>query len=492
MRNVLILHTDQQRYDCLGCSSNPYIETPNIDALAAEGTVFTRHISANTVCMPSRASLLTGLYPPGHGVWENGVALNRREYIPFDRDRHGDACVHQPTTMADMFAEAGYNTAAFGKLHLTPFLAPESYGYHECSKIWNSGKLDDWYGPYYGFEHYEAATTHGPLSVGHYMNHLRREHPDVLQAIRNKMQSPRTTQLGDLLTVPTPVELHPSLWLADRFCDYLKQKRDGSKPFFAFVGFPDPHHPFTPCEDIAKRFEGAEVHTPHDPEGHAIEESISSRMGESIAKLSEHERKRVIQYTYAMIYQIDMAVGKILNALKDNDEWDNTIIVFTSDHGDFLADHALLRKGHLASHSLLHIPFILRAPGEKQPSRVDIPMSNADVLPTLASMTDVTGPDYIHGEDILNVLEHGQPHHAFSYSGGIGGGNYTVYDDKHRYTYSPASGRVDLFDHQEDPGECRNIASSAGNRDLVEHMQRLIEGALMTHYRPILNHVAPW
>jgi arylsulfatase A-like enzyme len=102
-----------------------------------------------------------------------------------------------------------------------------------------------------------------------------------------------------------------------------------------------------------------------------------------LSKFSPEERRRIIQYTYAMVYQIDRAAGRILQAIKDHDLWENTIIIFTSDHGDFLGDHGRLRKGAVGSDALLHVPFILRAPGSRLPGRVDVPMSNADVLPTL-------------------------------------------------------------------------------------------------------------
>ena len=105
--NILIIHADQQRYDSLGCTGNPYVRTPNLDRLASEGTLFTRHISSNTICMPSRASLFTGLYPPGHNVWTNGIPLNRREYSHVNQQSIGERVCPEPPTAADIFAGAG-------------------------------------------------------------------------------------------------------------------------------------------------------------------------------------------------------------------------------------------------------------------------------------------------------------------------------------------------------------------------------------------------
>lgn len=123
-KNVIILLADQQRFDSLACHGNRHARTPNLDRLAAGGTVFTRHLSSSPICSPSRASLMTGLYPPGHNVWCNGVPLNRREYSVTDpRGERGPGDAQsgfhpEPATIADCFTQAGYDTVGFGNLRL--------------------------------------------------------------------------------------------------------------------------------------------------------------------------------------------------------------------------------------------------------------------------------------------------------------------------------------------------------------------------------------
>lgn len=492
--NVLVIHTDQQRYDSLGCSENPYARTPNLDRLAAEGTCFTRHISSNTICMPSRASLFTGLYPPGHNVWTNGVALNRREYADLDMHRVGGQVRPEPPTLADVFAEAGYDTAAFGKLHLTPNLAPPSYGYPETWANWDAGRFGDWHGPYYGFRHVEMTQGHGeqPCHRGHYAAWLQREHPDIYRNVASTDAVERPVPaLRDLYPSPVPGELHNTTWLANRFRAYLEDRPAG-RPFFAFIGFPDPHHPFTPSYDVVRDFEGIEVPDPVDPAGEAVAGTPLAEAGTDVSAFSREDRRIIRRYTYAMIHQIDAAVGHMIDGLERAGLWEETLVVFTSDHGDFLGDHGRLRKGYTPADSLLHLPFILRAPGAALPARVDTPMSNVDVLPTLTALTSVTPPEWIHGADMTEVVSRGEDHVALAYcsNGDPAVTNYTLYDARYRYTLYPQRGYAELYDHRTDPGECRNLVDAQPDRAAA--MRGRIETSLIQHRNPILGRVSAW
>ncbi|MHC4787635.1 MAG: sulfatase family protein, partial [Planctomycetota bacterium] len=498
-KNVLIIHADQMRYDALGCSGNEHAVTPNIDALADAGTVFDRHIVSNPVCMPSRATLLTGLYPPAHGVYANGVPLGREDYVHLTEEERERNVFRQPATIADLFAGAGYQTASFGKLHCTPYLADATYGFQESRELWESGALGDWHGPYYGFQHVEMTWGHGeqPCMVGHYAQWLEREHPDVRAAVASPdhIQRPVPGQ-RDLWPSPVPSELHNTTWLADRFCRFLEGRGADERPFFAFVGFPDPHHPFVPPRDLAEQFEGIDVPEPFDPEGEALRghPRHEELRRQSITHLSPEERRWIVRYTYAMVHLIDRAAGRMIQALKDRGLYEDTVLVFTSDHGDFLCDHGLLRKTGLGFDPLLHVPFVMRAPGADLPGRVALPMSNADVLPTLAGLCGVGTPGHLHGEDIVAAVRSGADRYALAYCNGLSPArsNYTVYDSHHRMTLHSATGHVELFDHRADPGETRDLASEPSSRGAVKEMTRVIQDALLHHYAPRHQHVARW
>ncbi len=478
---------------------NPYIKTPNLDRLAGSGTVFTRHIAANPVCMPSRVSLMTGLYPPGHGVYTNGIPLNRNEYA----NTH-DWKLYEPLTMADAFQQAGYATASFGKLHLTPNIEndkrehkcpvyPETYG--EMTKE----EFRDWHGPYYGFEHVEFTAGHGeiPVTCGHYAFWLKDQAPALFAELIDyanpygikpeecgRIKLPLKENY-DLYPSKIPHELHNTNWLAERFVDYLENQRPDDKPFFTYIGFPDPHHPFTPSYDIMAQFEGCTVKTPYDPEGSGIKEHPCGRK-------SGHIDPEVLRYTYAMIYQVDLAVGKIIDAVEKAGLWEDTIIVFTSDHGDFLGDHGLLYKAQFGSNALLHVPFIMRVPGAALPSRSDVPMSNVDVMPSLLACAgnDISGLRG-HGEDITKCLDNfSRQVFAYASDSTPESVNYTVYDENFRYTWFPALGFDELFDHRRDPGEARNLASEPEYKSRVEIFRNAIKDKLIEHRNPIVGQIS--
>jgi arylsulfatase A-like enzyme len=490
-RNIIILHADQQRYDSMGCTGNEFAVTPNLDRLAAASTVFTCHVSANTVCMPSRASLMTGLYPPGHNVWSNGVALPRREY--------GQGYGFEPATLADVFAAAGYDTAAFGKTHFTPTLSAPSTGYPESVAAWNDGHLDDWHGPYYGFRHVELTLNHGlgTLQAGHYARWLEREHPDVYNHARTgaaRAERP-VSGLNDLYASPLPADLHYSAWLAGRLCEYLENGRAAGQPFLAFVGFPDPHHPFTPSYDVLERFEGIDVKEPCDPTGECAQDHPTlGSAGDNVKYYLDEERRTIIRYTYALVYQIDLAVGRILDRLEELGLWDDTIVIFTGDHGDYLCDHGRLRKSGIATDALLHLPFLMRAPGADWPAQIDAPMGNCDVLPTLAALTGVEPPDGLHGQDMCSVLRSGEPHQALAFcpNSSRRTANYTIYDGPYRYTTYPRLGFDELYDHRSDPGECANLAGESGQAERVAFLKRTIEKRMLEVYDPHLGRAADW
>ncbi len=497
--NVLLFHCDQLRYDCIGSNGNRYVRTPNIDALATAGTVFSRHIAANTVCMPSRASLLTGLYPPGHGLTANGIALNRKEYIPHaipDWVKGDIPIAEEPQTLADAFVSAGYHTAAFGKLHLTPSLAPVCYGYPETYACWDDGHLDDWHGPYYGFQEIWMTKGHGEQTIehGHYRLWLDEHFPDLRGRIKEAAQQVQhpVSSVDDCYPSAIPLEAHNTTWLAEHTARYIAERRRDGKAFFAFVGFPDPHHPFTPTMETWEMFKDAPVHEPVAPDDTSWPRGGATDGGGMQLNLTSEERKIIIRATYAMIYQIDLAVGRIIESLKSEGLWENTVIMFTSDHGDYLCDHGLLRKSGHGCDALLHVPFIMRVPKANLPAYIHTPMSSCDVMPTTLAACGLAVPPGLHG---INVLEPGAGHpdrqvYAFTADGNPANNNITIYDHQYRFTWFPADNRTFLFDHSTDHGETRNL--STDRPDLVSRFRNGASTALARAYSPITGRVAPW
>lgn len=507
--NIILMLADQLRYDGLGCNGNPYADTPNLDRLARSGTVFHRHVTANPICMPSRASLLTGRYPNGHGVWHNGVPLARREYARFDERESGLAArahegpiISNVPTLPDTLTAAGYQTHAIGKLHLTPTGAVPDYGYQESRVRWTAGELDDWRGPYYGFDHVELTIGHGEQTIGHYGAWLRDHHPEAVRALadgRHRKQAP-FPELPDLYPSAIPVEAHHSTWIGERARTFLEQDRDADRPFFLFLGFPDPHHPFTPPAELAEAFAGRDVLPPRrNDERSSVPEVVRQLRDGTIPNrtarnLSPECIRRVRQYTAAMVHLIDRAAGSVLATLDRLGLEEETIVIFTSDHGDFLGDHGMIRKETVCSDVLVHVPFLLRAPGATLPAETHAPMSNTDVLPTLCALANVPPPADVQGRSILPSLHDGAAHlvQVCGYLHEPRFHNFSLYDERYRFTWYPASNERELYDHQLDPHELRN---RAGDPALLAEEERLFTTLLRHHVatdNPVGGRIARW
>ncbi|MFO7870354.1 MAG: sulfatase-like hydrolase/transferase [Kiritimatiellia bacterium] len=478
--NIILIHTDQQRYDSLGCTGNRYAVTPNLDRLGAEGTVFHRHISAHPVCMPSRSSLLSGLYPLGHGVASNGIALARREAVPH-KDRWSHYVFHVET-LADMLAREGYHTRSIGKLHLTPTQSHIDLGYEECHDRWVDRGMEGWHGPYYGFEYVDATLHHGEGVFGHYRYWLEDEHPEVLEAISapDRRKEQLYGNVPDIRDSVIPEEAHHSTWIGDRAVEFLSN-RDDDRPFFLFLGFPDPHHPFTPPESLGKEFRAHDV-MPHagieqmtGGRPWAWEEFTSSRKKDSEKKGDENAMARVVrQQTDAMVHLIDRSVGRVLDALESKGLEEDTIVVFTSDHGDYLGDFGLLRKRELGCNALCRIPFIIRIPGMDLPGETSVPMSNVDVVPTLMSALGFDVPGSLHGRDILPLVRTGNFDHTVMVQAVQnslpGSRNLSLFDARYRFTWYPVTDERELYDHDADPMELHNLAEDPGYAERCDGM----------------------
>lgn len=458
--SVLILHTDQLRLDALGCYGNPATRTPHIDALAGDGIRYDRHVVANPVCMPSRASFFTGLYPSAHGVWSLGVPLNRGpDTGPTAGRRQADEAEFIPATTADVFAEAGYHTASFGKLHFTPSLGDPSYGFAESWALMEAGGLRGWNGPYYGFNHVELTLGHAeePCRGGPYADWLETHNPELRRRVLSRNPPPPYGIAGrkDIYASPIRSEWHHSRWMADRFETYLEERTDDPAPWLAFVGFPDPHHAFTPPEDILTAFADVPIPPPADPEGRNWRHSpmaaeLQRRL--CISHLPSEDQAAFVRYTLAMVHTVDLAVGRIINSLKKRGLYEQTTIIFTSDHGDYLCDHGLLLKAKCGHDRLLRVPLIIKPAGQTC-GRVDsTPVSNVDVLPTLAALCGI--PEQPHWQGCNRIVpENVTPPTALPMAQCFWGDytNYTVYDAHSRLTYYPHQDHIEWRDHTHNP-----------------------------------------
>jgi len=505
--NVLIIITDQQRYDSMSCTGNPHALTPHLDALAAESTVFDRCISANSICEPSRASLLTGLHCSGHGVWTNGVPLPRNDQVPeseFSRKVAKDDWVvsHVPTA-PDVFGAAGYGTASVGKLHLTPFESHCDLTYcMEASDRWRADpSMPDWHGPYFGFQHVDLSIGHGePFgAAGHYQHWLDTEHPEISAAVAagEHRKNPEFPELGMLYPSVITCEAHVSTWIAEHSCHQIEKLSASEQPFFLWVGFPDPHSPFVPPAELAAEFSRHDALLSSVPAGDWPDKprALRHRMDNGNARSTSLELiRRMRQYTDAMMHLLDRGIGRIVQTLKDTGEWDNTIIVFTSDHGDYLGDYGMHGKDMTCGKPLNHIPLMLRVPGGDLPARTPRAVSNVDVLPTLCELAGVTPPAHMHGESIGRTLagERQSSVMVQHYCTNPPGNNISIYDDRWRYTWYPVTDEHELYDHDADPHELHNLAADPASQSERTRLHAALANAQCRTQTPCNARYAVW
>ena len=485
--NILLVSADQQRADCLGVEGRP-VKTPHLDRLAAEGTRFTAAITPNVVCQPSRASILTGLLPLTHGVHDNGIDL--------DPEIGGKG-------LSAALGAAGYDTAFFGKAHFATFQTFEPTGTPESLDS-SADYGPDWHGPYMGFEHVELMLIghnwfppEAPPRGQHYERwfHADGRGEEKIRAYRRNLGD--TKGAAQTWHSGLPAAWHNSTWTADRAIEWLKRRR--TAPFCAWVSFPDPHHPFDCPEPWSRLHDPARVDLPrrrrrtfegrpwwHErvltaepvgPKKNAEMRKRYSRIGEQ----TDEQLREIIANTFGQVSLIDHNVGRILIALEERDLARDTIVVYFSDHGDWLGDHGLVLKGPMHYEGLLRVPFIFRGPGVPAGKLIGEPVSTLDLGPT---MLDCAGVEPLletqHGASLLPVIE-GIASRDYALNEwellpgrtGVALSLRTVRTKSHKLTVDRRSGAGELYDLANDPEEVRNLfdaPEAAGVRRELEAM----------------------
>ena len=321
--NILWIVTDQQRFDSLGCYGSTAVATPNLDRLAAGGTRFDKCYCTNPICTPSRASMLTGHHVARHGVLDLDGEL---------ADDH--------VLLGERLRRLGYHTGLVGKLHV------QSGRIERERRHPNDGF--DVYDFYYG----GGAMMDSPLNA--YTPWLAARRPDVLERLRE-----RGKDAG-----PIPAEVHMTTWAAERTVHFIEH-RPKDRPFFCLMSVFDPHNPY---DDHPPEYEQrlGEIPPPIPADDDLPTPILRERHGNYYAdfdSLSAADLEAIRRGYFASIALIDEQIGRVLDRLDDLGLADDTLVVFTSDHGDMLGDHGLLVKGAVPYEGNVHVPLIVRWPG---------------------------------------------------------------------------------------------------------------------------------
>lgn len=475
--NILFIMTDQQRWNSLGCHGSATARTPNIDALAASGVSFDRYYCANPICTPNRISLFSGMYPRSHGVFTNGLEPNGE----------------RPTIAAHLSAH-GYRTASIGKIHFTPFGGRA--GNMESGHLWSESPqlARTWNGPYWGFDHVELTIGH-TQPIAHYGRWFSQQGgtPDMLEINRPATLPAEASGTG---TTRVPASLHSSSFVGTRTVEWLEQ-RDRSTPFFLVASFPDPHGPFDPPEEVAARFDPHDVTMPIREEGELASRpqhyrdhfrGAWHRRGlhdpQHPEGIDEATTRHRIAYTDAMVSLVDDNVGKILAYLEDSGERENTIVVFTTDHGELLGDHGLWAKGPFFYEQLVRLPLIVSVPGGTS-GKTDNLLSTVDIVPTLCDLAGIDVPYWVDGVSAASTLRGDEVNAAatrdeclieyrtgYEWTDEISA--YVVVGSDRKYVRY-RSGSEELTDLVADPLERTNIVADVHESERNAWRERLID-----------------
>ncbi len=435
--NVLLIMTDTQRLDDMGAYGNPVIQTPHLDALARGGVKFSGCHTQYPACMPARATIFTGRYPMAHGVWSNGVPLPETE-----------------TTLADIFAAAGYRTGGAGKFHFLPH-----WPYRKSSLP----TMDTHPKPFYGFQEFHLGEDG---RSGEHHAWIREHHPEY----------------DDKPDDQLPVEVHNSGWTTRHTIDFITRCVSEKTPFFAFCSFVDPHQAYNPPPPYKTLYDPKDMPDPvrRDDE---LEHSRFRSTARSPSMMRHTERvKEQRAKHYGEMTLIDTCVGRLVETLDALGVRSNTLIVFVADHGDMLGDHWLWWKGPYHYAGCTNVPLFFNWPGRIGAARtIEGMVQQTDILPTICELAGLEVPLGVQGRSLAPVCRGGtdQTPYDYAYIESVSSGAYapdwqgpggtrpatdrrhttdtfTIRSRKWRFTIFSGTDDGELYDLEKDPNEFDN------------------------------------
>lgn len=480
--NFLLITSDQQHYSTIG-AFNPELRTPNLDRLVREGMTFTRAYCPNPTCTPTRSSIITGQYPSQHGAWTLGTKL------PEDS-----------LTVGGELLDAGYRTALVGKAHFQPLGQTEEFPSLESrAKVHDYEFWRSFSEVYYGFQQVELSRGHtNEAAVGqHYVLWLEEQGcanwRDYFVAPTGTMDAEARHQW------PIPERYHYNAWIAERTNALLEQYKSEGETFFLWASFFDPHPKYLAPEPWDRMYDPQAVNVPglypgeHDrnpphfaltqqkqPDFGAYRESGFFSAGHRTHVHDPEKLRKDIAVYYGMISLMDKYIGRILDRLEELGLAENTVVVFTSDHGHVYGHHGLTSKGPFHYEDLLRVPFIVRYPGRVPAGATsDSLQSLVDLAPTFLSIAGLSVPGRMTGIDQSSVWNGKQAalrDHVIceNHQEPTVMNLRTYVNERYKLTVYFNRTYGELFDLWKDPGEVHNLW------DDPEHLE--VKQELMMRY----------
>lgn len=426
--NILLITTDQQRFDTLNAWGNQSIFTPHLNYMSAMGINYRNCYAACPICVPSRTTIMTG-----RQGYESGVISNAT-HETFMR-----TCTQERSTLPAVLTDAGYQTCAKGKMHFEPARA------------------------HYGFEQMKL-----PLD---YMREYDKKQPQA---------RPKVHGIGECEMEPviSTVDVKDSIttWIADEAIDFI-ETRDTTRPFFLWTSFTKPHPPFDPCRDFWELYDKMSLPEPVTGDwSETVEKTpqgfLAGAYENTNMHLFGHEQKMASRRAYyACITQVDYALGRLFGSLRENDLFKNTWVIFTSDHGEMLGDHHMSQK-NLFFEGSAHVPLLIMPPQGR-----DIPHGHSieeltdlvDLYPTILAMAGLSSPVPVSGCNLLEPV----PSDRLFFGNSLNR-NFCVMENKVKLVYSATGDHVLLFDLKKDPMEQHDLSHDPAYAARRTHLWNLL------------------
>lgn len=435
--NIIFVITDQQRFDTIAAGGYPYMRTPNLDRMVREGTYFRQTYVTSPSCAPSRASLFTGVYPHTNGVLRND------EPWAF--------------SWVQLLAEAGYRCVNVGKMHTSPF--EDSFGFHERHVVENK----------------DRATARLPFFLDQWDKAIWSRGHEKPSRVTYRRREDYRSSLGAFVW-DLPEDLH-----SDNFVSTLAQMwldvYSGSEPFFLQIGIPGPHPPYDPTPDFLDMYADADLPEPILSEADNAAQPNPLKVlrqqhlavdHDAVVHLAEptiEQLRRQRQHYFANVSMIDAQMGKLIEAVERRGVLDDTIIIFTSDHGDSLNDHGHSQKWSMYEHSV-RVPAIVWSPERVAKGRVvDDLVSLFDFAPTILELAGLDVPGWMEAQSLLPYLEGRECEpREFVFSEHAGDRIFSgtefmtmIRSKRHKLVHFVDSEEGQLFDMDNDPKEICNL-----------------------------------
>ncbi len=435
--NILFLMADQMRHDALGCNGNPVISTPNYDRLAASGVNFSNSFSTNPICVPARASIATGCYP---------------HRCTGDKDNSGTIRDGFPK-LAQELKNRGYETYSAGKLHYVPYAPPGqkrlTHGFDHV-QLCESGRILAKFDP--------KAQLRGVEDYIDYLQDVGWGGYSRADAMGNNDIYPNST--------PIPQEHYVDTWVADCALAYLKEHlaQRPDRPFFLHASFPKPHSAFDPPHPWDRMYDPRQMPLPQGDidllKSRGLDDLVLQNWEYMWDLLSPQAKQTIKAHYYGLISLQDQQVGRLLDFLDENGLTEDTIIVYTADHGEMLGDLGVYFKVKLYN-GAVRVPLMFAYP-RRLPAGAscDMPAGLHDILPTLLSLAGAPLTQPVDGIDLTPAML-GQPQTRacmVSQTQESPYQQYMVADKRYKYIYHEVNGVQELFDQQTDRAELHNLA----------------------------------